>query len=181
MASRAVSAGASGPEFDRVVANLAYARGHFAEASQRYDALLKVAPDDQSLLEPAAITALRLGQVDRAESMLKVATSQRRITWRVWNACGVAADLKQDWKRADDCYEQATRLAPEELEPANNRGWSLVLRGDWSGALVLLERAVALDPHSSVPSTMSSWPNRRSRLRFPSADRVRPRRHGQRV
>src|SRR5215213_3556271 len=53
--ARAVGAGASGPELDRVMADLAFASGRFAEAGARYEALLKVRPSDKSLLEPAGI------------------------------------------------------------------------------------------------------------------------------
>jgi Flp pilus assembly protein TadD len=148
MISRAVAAGASGRELDRVLADFAYASGYYAEALARYEALLKVAPSDQSMLEPAGIAALKLGNVQRASSLLSLATSGSRASWRSWNAFGVVADLKADWARADDCYERASRLAPHEAEPINNRGWSLLLRGDWKDALGLFQQAIALDPKS---------------------------------
>ena len=148
MISRAQSAGASGPELDRALANLVYARANYMEALKRYEALLKTMPGDAIALEHASIAALKLGQVDRAVILLKTATSQKAATWRVWNACAVAADLKQDWARADQCYERAIGLAPNEVEPVNNRGWSLLLRGDWKKALALFEQAAILDPKS---------------------------------
>src|SRR5258708_2606055 len=148
MVSRAVAAGASGPELDRVLADLAYASGNYAEALTRYDALLKVASSDRSLLEPAGIAALKLGYVKRASSLLLLAASKRGADWRAWNALGVIADLEGDWAKADDCYDHASRLAPNEVGPVNNRGWSLLLRGDWKDALGLFERAIALDPKS---------------------------------
>ena len=39
MIARAVAAGASGVEIDRVIADLAYARGNYADALDRYDLL----------------------------------------------------------------------------------------------------------------------------------------------
>ena len=146
MIARAVAAGASGRQLDRVLADLAYAKGSYSEALSRYELLLKLAPQDQSLIEPAAIAALKLGQVDRASLLLSSATYQHVTSWRLWNARGVVADLTQDWRRADECYDRASALAPLEAEPVNNHGWSLVLRGKWSEALVIFERAVALDP-----------------------------------
>jgi Flp pilus assembly protein TadD len=148
MISRAIANGASGPSLDRVLAELIYARGNYREAFVRYDALLKTAPNDQSLLEPAAIAALKLGEIDQAYELLRRATSKNGASWRVWNACGVAADFRRDWKRADECYDQAAGLAEDGLGPTNNRGWSLLLRGDWAGARALFERAVILGPKS---------------------------------
>jgi len=148
MISRAQAAGATGPELDRALADLVFARANFKEALKRYDALLKVAPDDGILLERASIAALKLGQVDRAVTWLRRATSHKAASWRTWNACGVAADLKQDWARADECYEQSIERAPNEVEPVNNLGWSLLLRGNWNRALALFERAAILDPKS---------------------------------
>lgn len=148
MISRAVAAGASGAELERVLADLAYARGNYSEALTRYEALLKVAPGDQSLVEPAAIAALKLGQVLAASSLLSAPSSQKATSWRLWNARGVVADLRRDWQNADDCYERASRLAPNEAEPINNRGWSLLLRGEWKQASGFFERAIALDPKS---------------------------------
>lgn len=146
MIARAIAAGASGRQLDRVLADLAYAKGSYSEALTRYEMLLKFAPQDQSLIEPAAIAALKLGQVDRASLLLSSATSPHVTSWRLWNARGVVADLERDWRKADRCYEQASNLAPNEAEPINNHGWSLVLRGKWNEALDFFERAIKLDP-----------------------------------
>lgn len=146
MISRAVQAGATGPELDRVLADLAYASDKYAEAISRYEALLKITPGDPSLIEPAAIAALKLGEVDLASSLLS-ATS-RTGSWRLWNARGVVADLKHDWGTADASYRRAAELAPNEVGPINNEGWSLVLRGEWRQALSFFGRAIALDPRS---------------------------------
>lgn len=145
--ARAVGAGASGPELERAMADLAFASGRFAEARARYEALLKVRPSDGTLLELAGIAALKLGETDRAFELLsKIEVAG--ASWRVWNALGVISDLKADWGAADRCYEEAARLAPTEAGPLNNRGWSHLLRGDWRGASDDFQRALILDPGS---------------------------------
>lgn len=148
MIARAMASGVSGPSVDRALANLVYARGNFREAAARYDALLKSSPDDPKLLEPAAIAQLKIGNTNRADALLRQATARGSSSWGVWNACGVVADHDRDWMRADDCYARAVELAPNEAEPVNNLGWSLLLRGDWNGAIAQLERAVTIDPSS---------------------------------
>lgn len=148
MVARAVEAGASGPALDRVMADLAYAKGNFAEALGTYEQLLKSSPRDQALLEPAAISAIKVGKLDRASSFLTTATSEDGASWRVWNACGVVADETRNWSRADQCYQQSIKLAPREAGPINNEGWSMLLRGNWQQALELFEQATMLDPRS---------------------------------
>ena len=148
MASRALAAGAKGRDMDRLSADLAFAKGQFADALARYSALLKSEPRRSDYLEHAGISALKLGEVSLAYRYLSAATSSARPTWRAWNALGVAADMRSEWSKADACYTEAALLAPDEFEPLNNHGWSLVLRGKWSIALPLFQRAVALQPKS---------------------------------
>jgi len=149
MISRAVGAGASGPDLDRVIADLAYASGKYAEALARYEAVLKRAPTNRAVLEPAGIAALKLGNVARASELLSRATAAPSASWRAWNALGVVADLRSDWATADDCYSHAMELAPGEVGPVNNRGWSLLLRGQWQDALSYFEKAAAINPKSA--------------------------------
>jgi Flp pilus assembly protein TadD len=148
MISRAVGAGAAGPELDRVLADLAYVSGRYDEAFARYQSQLKSSAADERLLEHAGIAALKLGDVKNAFSLLSRATSARGASWRAWNALGVVADLRSDWVTADACYDKASQLAPDEVEPVNNRGWSHLLRGNWREALSLFEKAVVVDPKS---------------------------------
>ena len=148
MIERAVAAGASGTELDQAQADLDFANGRNGDALTRYRALLKLAPSNQSLLEPAGIAAVNLGDYDLAFSLLSRATSFPNASWRAWNALGVVADFRFDWPLADHCYVKASNLAPNAAAPVANRGWSLLLRGKWQEALALLETAAALDPKS---------------------------------
>lgn len=149
MIGRAVAGGASGPQVERLLADLAFAAGKNADALPRYLQLSAAEPKDSLLAERAAITALRLNNVAVAELLAVRATSAPAATWRAWNARGVLADLKQDWPAADEAYARAAALAPGEGEVLNNRGWSNLLRGDWSAALDLFEQAAARDPDSA--------------------------------
>ncbi|HEX6741578.1 MAG TPA: tetratricopeptide repeat protein [Sphingomicrobium sp.] len=149
MIGRAVAAGASGPQVERLLADLAFASGRNDEALPRYLQLSAANPKDSLLAERAAITALRLNNLPVAELLVVRATSAPAVTWRAWNARGVLADLKQDWPGADAAYARAAALAPGEAETLNNRGWSNLLRGDWKSALDLFEQAAARDPTST--------------------------------
>lgn len=146
MLAVAVGAGAKGEPVDRLLADLAFARGENARALDLYRALLANNPDEVLLLERAGIAALRLGRSADATALLDRATRQPNATWRSWNARGAAADLQSRWEEADAAYARAEELGPDRAEVANNRGWSLMLRGRWSEALAAFERASSIDP-----------------------------------
>lgn len=148
MVSRAVSAGASGPQLARVLADLAFAEMRFDDASIRYRSLAGRFPLDELVLERAGISALKIGDAAHARPYLERATALPNASWRAWNARGVAADIGADWVDADSAYDHAAALAPDEVEPVNNRGWSLLLRGNWRDALAYFEKARQLDPNS---------------------------------
>lgn len=142
----AIAAGAKGEPVDRLLADLAFARGENEQALTLYKALLAGHPDELLLLERAGIAALRLGRVTEATALLDRATRQPQAGWRSWSARGVAADRQGRWDEAGAAYAQAVALDPARAEVANNLGWSLMLQGRWAEALASFERAAALNP-----------------------------------
>jgi len=148
MAGKAIAAGASGLGVDRLLADLAFASGKYDEASLRYEQLLAQTPN-VAVAEAAGISALKLGQVDRALPLIVRATEKPGASWRGWNARGVIADLQSDWSVADEAYERASILAPGQAEVINNRGWSQLLRGNWQAAREHFRHAAALHPGSA--------------------------------
>lgn len=146
MLAAAVAAGAKGEPVDRLLADLAFARGENGPALDLYRGLLADHPDELLLLERGGIAAIRLGRLAEATAMMDRATRQPGASWRAWNARGVAADRQGRWDEADAAYARAAELDPKRAEVPNNQGWSLMLRGRWVEALAALERAAALDP-----------------------------------
>jgi len=149
MVGRAMAAGVKGAQVDLILADLAFAQGKNDEALIRYQQLLAIAPDDTMLAERAGIAALRLGNVAVAAGLIERATKLPNASWHAWNARGVVADTQHDWAQADKAYAKAAELAPDEAEVTSNQGWSQLLRGDWSKAAGLFEKAAARDPKSS--------------------------------
>lgn len=146
MLGSAVAAGARGEPVDRLLADLAYARGEYPQALTLYQGLLAAHADEVLLLERAGIAALRLGRVAEATALLDRATRQSGAGWRAWNARGAAADRQGRWDEAEAAYARAAALDSNRAEVANNRGWSNMLQGRWAEALAAFERAAALDP-----------------------------------
>ena len=148
MIGNAVKAGATGPEVDRLIADLAYTSGDYKAALPAYLQLLVSRTNDGVMYENAGVAAMKLDDLAQGERLLDRATGYPTATWRAWNARGVAADYRGNWAVADQSYAQAARLAPDRAEVLNNIGWSLLVRSQWSNALAKFEQAAAIDPKS---------------------------------
>jgi Flp pilus assembly protein TadD len=146
MLSAAVAAGVKGEPVDRLLADLALARGENEQALGLYKALLVAHPDEALLLERGGIAALRLGRNSDATALLDRATRAPGAGWRGWNARGVAADRQSRWDEAEAAYARAAQIDPARAEVPNNFGWSLMLRGRWADAVTQFEKAAALNP-----------------------------------
>ena len=146
MLGTAIAAGAKGEPVDRLLADLAMARGDDVQALAIYRQLLASHPAESLLLERAGIASLRLGLLPEATALLDRATRQPDAGWRAWNGRGVAADRQGRWDEADAAYVRAAELDPSRPEVPNNQGWSLMLRGRWQDAAAAFERAAAIEP-----------------------------------
>ena len=146
MIAAAVAEGAAGEPVERLLADLAFATGDYGRALAGYRVLLKAHPPDARAAERAGISALQSGDIEEAVVLLERATGLPGAGWRAWNARAVAADRQRDWRTAERAYDRAAALAPEQAEILNNRGWSLMLRGQWSDAVEPLAAAARLAP-----------------------------------
>lgn len=147
MLANAAAAGETAPEFDRLRADLAFARKNWPDAHARYLALAAADPKDGRSAERAAIASIILGDTAAADALIEQAIQSGKATWRAWNAKAVLCDQRGDWTCADEAFQVATSMAPDQPQVLNNHGWSLLLRGQWGDAAELLEKASDLGPH----------------------------------
>jgi Flp pilus assembly protein TadD len=147
MIAAAVRNGAAGPQLDRLLADLAFAERDWPNALARYKSLLAIYVGDPVVLQQAGTAALRVGALAEAIVLLDKAVAQPSAGWRAWNARAIAADWKRDWATADRAYARAEELASPNAQVLNNKGWSLLLRGEWMAALEPISRAATLAPH----------------------------------
>ena len=150
MARRLVADGLKGDRIDLLRASVAAATGQDQEALTLFSALAVKNPANPTFAEGAARSAFRLGRIEDARRWSSLATAQPNASWRAWNLCGIIADQRSDFSKADECYERASALAPGRAEILNNQGWSLLLRGQWKGAAEQLQRALAVDPGNRI-------------------------------
>lgn len=149
MLSDAMAAGEKGPEVDRLLADLAFEDGKWTEADARYSKLLEANPEDWRSAERAGLAKIMTGDTTRARELIKKAIASGHASWHAWNGLGVLCDMDRDWDGADAAFASADELSPSEPEVLNNRGWSLLLRGQWASAIDILQKAVSLDPKST--------------------------------
>lgn len=147
--ARAMSAGFKGAPVDRLTADLAFASGKYPEAMAAYQHLAAFPNKRRADCEKGAISALEIDRFDDAKPLVECAVAPANASWRAWNARGVLADSQHDWATADESYERALKLAPNEARVINNQGWSMLLRGDWAAAVPLFRTAAALDKDSA--------------------------------
>jgi len=147
--TNAAREGYSGYRVDRLLADLAFAEGSYTQAEAGYTSLLKLRPDDEGLAERGGIAALKADDLGQAHVLLSKAVRSSHATWRAWNAQGVLCDLEGNWAGADRAYAEAFVLSPEQSDLLNNKGWSLMLRGEPARALEFFEHAAQMNPKNS--------------------------------
>ena len=93
---------------------------------------------------------LAAGNSGMAERHFREAVESNRDDAPSWIGLAAAYDNLGRFELADRAYEQAIRIEGETLTIMNNRGYSLLLRGEKRRALAQFERALRLDPANPV-------------------------------
>ena len=83
--------------------------------------------DDRELLGAYGRSLADNGRFQEADNVLSRAHSPERPDWRILSAQGTVADQLGDHKRAQQIYESALKLAPNEPTIMSNYGLSLAL------------------------------------------------------
>lgn len=94
----------------------------------------------------AGIAALRSDDPERALDHLKQAVALDPDLWRAWNALGSYYDSERLWAEADEAYESALAVAPDEAIVYNNHGFSLFSQGRLEESIAVLQQALQIDP-----------------------------------
>jgi len=117
--------------------------GNLDQAKEVADKLLAAKPDDPAVLAEVGKVRLASNQLQDAVRMLKRASDLNAQDWRSRSALGVAYDRLGDAKRAEEAYQDALKISPENPAVLNNFALSRAMAKDLPAARDLLQRAVA--------------------------------------
>ncbi len=101
--------------------------------------------DDRELLGAYGRSLADNGRLREADEVLSRAHSPERPDWRILSAQGTVADQMGEHARAQQIYQTALRLAPNEPTIMSNYGLSLALSRNLPEAERVLAEAVASD------------------------------------
>ena len=118
------------------------ALGGLDEAREVAKKALPAAPDDAALLAEVGKVDLVTGQLQDAVELLQRAAKINSLDWKSRSALGLAYDRLGDYAHADEAYEDALKISPDNPAVLNNYGLSRAMARDIPGARDLLERAV---------------------------------------
>jgi Flp pilus assembly protein TadD len=104
---------------------------------------LKLKPDDPALLAEAGKVKLAMGEAAAAARFLARAAAADAGDWRLRSALGLAYDRLGKYGRADQNYEAALKLSPDNAAVLNNFALSRAMANDLDGARGLAQRASA--------------------------------------
>jgi Flp pilus assembly protein TadD len=90
------------------------------------------------------------GNYGLAQRYFKDAVEKAPRDVTAWTGLAASYDRLRRFDLADRAYAQAIRLGGETVQILNDQGYSLMLRGDLSGARRKFMRARALDPGNPV-------------------------------
>ena len=99
--------------------------------------------DDRELLGAYGRTLADNGRFREADDVLSRAHSPERPDWRILSAQGTVADQLGEHARAQQIYQSALKLAPNEPTIMSNYGLSLALSRNLPEAERILSEAVA--------------------------------------
>ncbi|MGL4323831.1 MAG: tetratricopeptide repeat protein [Beijerinckiaceae bacterium] len=101
-------------------------------------------PGDKEILGAYGRALADAGRLEEAMSVLPRAHTPERPDWRIYSAQGVIADKMGEHDKAQDFYNSALQLAPDQPAILSNLGFSYALSKRLPEAETTLRRAVSL-------------------------------------
>lgn len=127
-------------------AQRAFAARRYAEAEEKYQALLRFDENNIFTLGNLAMTRLEQGRLDEAEATLQKALSLAPANARLLALLGYLRFRQQRFDEALDALSRSAALDPDNAEVQNHLGVVLNHKGLRGPAETALRRAIQLDP-----------------------------------
>lgn len=106
--------------------------------------------DDYRLYEELADIYLFLGDMEKAESSVKIASSLNSESATGLYLSGYIAVTKGDFIEGIDLLDRANKGFPNNPEILRNLGWAYVVTGEVSRGVIFLKRALNLAPDDEL-------------------------------
>ena len=117
--------------------------GALDQARAAATAALAANPGNPAVLSEAGKVRLASGDLNDAVKLLQRAADLDPQDWKARTALGVAYDRLGNRQKAEDSYQAALKISPDNAAVLNNLALSRAMAHDLAGARELLQRAVA--------------------------------------
>lgn len=124
--------------------------GKFREALALLEELLLEDPENVSALEEVADNELSLGEYRRAETAAQQAVTLDGSSYTGHYILGFLRSRTDQWQEAVKHLQIGNKLKPNNAEILRCLGWALFHSGQRAQGIVTLERALNLDPDSTL-------------------------------
>jgi Tfp pilus assembly protein PilF len=121
-------------------------------ARAHFQAVTQAAPDNARAYQGVGLSYLVAGDFTAAEAPLRRSVELDQALWRSWNGLGMIADGRGAWDDSDLAWNAALAAAPNQADIHNNRGLSLMQRGQPANAVRAFEDAMRINPSLSTAS-----------------------------
>ena len=118
--------------------------GNNALAEKAFELALERDPANAGACERLGLLYLESRQDDAAERLLHAAVRKDPNRWRAYNGLGILADRRAEYGLAEQHYDRAHLLQPNNASVINNRGYSHYLAGKPEAAEADLRYALQL-------------------------------------
>jgi len=139
-----------------IAKGVAYANGleRIGQTEQQlavYARLHDLNPDNGKLATLYGKKLVQAGKSSQAVPLLETAARSPDADWRVFSALGSAQDQQGQFDKAQESYNRALALKPNELTVLNNMGMSYALQGELKQAESVLRQAMAVNGSAKQP------------------------------
>ena len=113
-----------------------------SQAAFAYLAAIKTPQPDDRLIELTSVYAIRAGQIDAAEGMLRDLVERNPDSASALNSLGyLFADQNFNLQEGEQLLRKALQLSPDSPEIVDSYGWILFRMGHFEQALLMLKRS----------------------------------------
>lgn len=124
--------------------------GKHEKSIEEAEKLLCDDPNCVAALEEIADNYVSLDQFDRAEKACNHALKLSEKSYTAHYILGFISSQKQDWRTAINYLKQSNELHSNNPEILRCLGWAMFNSGKRTQGIVILERALNLDPENSL-------------------------------